>query len=142
MPNICTNNLAIRGNKAEIIELVWLVALPPAAFSLEAFIPDPNFGWCREQYQWRIENWGINRDILESDVTMMEDGVAFSFQTAWDAPVKAIGKLAEMFPSLSFDYDFGERGMNFTGHVVFENGVQTERKDGTYSDMEEENETN
>lgn len=77
----------------------------------------------QDWYHWNIRNWGVKWDvanydgekypttILTKNVSSDEDGIdfiAYKFETPWDYPEVALLKLAEQYPSLSFDLTYEE----------------------------------
>ena len=68
-------------------------------------------------YHWNCRNWGTKWDVAVSDKsdyssTSMEwtdnGDVMYRFETAWSPVPEALTQLSEMFPSLTFDYEYEE----------------------------------
>lgn len=68
-------------------------------------------------YHWNCRNWGTKWDVAVDDrkdysstsMEWTEDGeVMYRFETAWSPVEEALTKLSEMFPNLSFDYEYEE----------------------------------
>ena len=57
----------------------------------------------------------------------------YSFSTAWSPCNPVIEKMGEMFPSLTFNYKYYERGMGFAGQLVMKGGkIKTETSQDNY----------
>ena len=81
-------------------------------------------------YNWNVRNWGTKWDIAVSDadkyanttLEVNEDGsLLYHFETAWSPVSEVISKLSEMYPSLSFDYEYEEE-QGWGGSQLWENG--------------------
>ena len=131
MPNYCESDLRIEGSNEEIMKLIDK-AKGETPLSLNKFIPEPEgVDW----YSWRIENWGVKWEIVVcelNDEDIEYDEIEYSFHTAWDAPHPIIAKMSEMFPNLKFIHTFFERGMQFSGIRVYENGKLIKTDDVKY----------
>ena len=66
-------------------------------------------------YHWNVRNWGTKWDVAvvdgrEYSSTSMEltdnGDVMYRFETAWSPVEEVLTKLSEMFPTLTFDYEF------------------------------------
>jgi len=78
-------------------------------------------GW----YNWRIENWGTKWDLNEPslDDTQEKDGILiYTFDTAWTYPLAWLEQASEQYPSLQFELEYEEGGMEFCGVLHAENG--------------------
>lgn len=65
-------------------------------------------------YDWSIKNWGTKWNAYDSSVSMISDTSAVVwFDTAWSGVPTIIQKLSEMFPSLSFEYQFADEDMGY-----------------------------
>lgn len=73
-------------------------------------------------YQWNIDNWGTKWGSYSVGKLDMETG-QFKFDTAWSFPTPIFEKLAEMFPSITFDCKCFDEGWNFAGQGQFGNSV-------------------
>lgn len=77
----------------------------------------------QDWYHWNLRNWGVKWDValannedsrsteMTKDVSSDDDGIDFisyQFETAWSPPEMAIAKLAEQYPTLSFDLVYKE----------------------------------
>lgn len=85
-------------------------------------------------YHWNCRNWGTKWDVAVSDGdeypdTRMEwtddNNVMYHFQTAWSPVEEALTKLSEMFPKLTFDYEYEEE-QGWGGKAVIEDGEYTQ----------------
>jgi hypothetical protein len=68
-------------------------------------------------YYWNLRNWGckwdvaVSNDDKYSDTSMewTDNGeVMYRFNTAWSPAEEAMTKLSEMFPTLTFDFEYEE----------------------------------
>ena len=84
-------------------------------------------GYNRGGYEWCVSNWGskwnfcrvsLTEDITEEDTSSLE----YSFESAWSPLVPVVAKMAEMFPTLCFEYKYAEPGIGFIGLLYCENG--------------------
>lgn len=71
------------------------------------------FNW----YDWRIDNWGTKwnssgrqffdfEDILDEDVTGIDNKVHIVFESAWSCPIPIVKKLIEDYPDLKIYCDY------------------------------------
>lgn len=73
-------------------------------------------------YDWNITNWGTKWDATEVEVAEIEDGLRYSFQTAWSPVTELLSeKLSPLFPELTFDYEYEEE-QGWGGEMTFSNG--------------------
>ena len=81
-------------------------------------------------YNWNVRNWGTKWDVATSDdnqysdttLEVTEEGaLMYHFNTAWSPVEQVISKLSEMYPNLSFDYEFEEE-QGWGGSQLWENG--------------------
>jgi hypothetical protein len=78
---------------------------------------------------WCTENWGTwpgarNAYIMieSNDPIESENLMEYVFFT-YSSPIKAlVKKMGTMFPSLTFDYEFGSAPLCFRGHLIIEKG--------------------
>ena len=81
-------------------------------------------------YDWNVTNWGTKWDIGVRDddkypdtiLEITDEGdVMYRFNTAWSPVTEVISELSEMYPSLSFDYEYEEE-QGWGGKEVYEGG--------------------
>ena len=93
----------------------------------------PSDGFNKGGYNWCCDNWGTKWGFCEAIVADYsvdkEDGeIFYEFDSAWSPPVPVIVKMAEMFPTLTFDLRYFEQGAAFNGVLRCEKGEVTEDK--------------
>lgn len=78
----------------------------------------------KDWYDWSIYHWGTKWNAYETRLeTLDECSVILSFQTAWSGVPNIIQKLAEMFPTITFDYKYADEDMGYNcGEGYGENG--------------------
>jgi hypothetical protein len=69
-------------------------------------------------YQWSIDHWGTKWNSYNVSITS-ETPLEFRFDTAWSFPEPVFVKIAEAYPSLSFDCVCFDEGFNFAGVGAF-----------------------
>ena len=73
-------------------------------------------------YEWSIHHWGTKWNaydcVMKTIIRGEEKSVELRYETAWSVPLPVLEKLAEVEPSLSFEYYAFDEGWNFmaTGH--------------------------
>lgn len=109
------NRLVVTGDPTEINNLCKAVHVRSSKtgdeysseFSLESVVRTPSRCLSRDGHKrviWRLKNWGTERDVRDTELTLLgQRMVMFRFYTD-DAPILAIIVLAKMFPELSFRY--------------------------------------
>lgn len=62
-------------------------------------------------YDWCLNNWGTKWNAYNNPcVTPIEDGLRYTFNTAWGPPTKWLIETAKLFPTLSFVDSWREEG--------------------------------
>ena len=122
MPNWCSNNFSITGNKNSISDL-WVAAQLKEGL-LEAIAPIGDW-----EYGNAVETWGTKWDVsLEGlEYTDHGDGTASItgwFESAWAPPIGAYEQLADDFDSCVIEASYFEPGMDFAGFWSSENGEE------------------
>lgn len=70
----------------------------------------------KDWYDWRIAKWGTKWSDTDTYVAFEVTGaIGFRFDTAWSPPIKAVEKIATMFPELTFILTYEELGMGYVG---------------------------
>lgn len=82
-------------------------------------------------YNWNVRNWGTKWDIANVDgkewhsteLEVNDDGsLMYRFETAWSPVFQIFEILSEMYPTLSFDYEYEEE-QGWGGSALWEDGV-------------------
>ncbi|MCD7896477.1 MAG: hypothetical protein LUG50_07340 [Planctomycetaceae bacterium] len=70
-------------------------------------------------YEWCCNNWGTKWNAYSIETG--DDTI--TFETAWNAPVPVIDKLAALFPSVQITHHWADEDMGSNcGHAVYQNG--------------------
>lgn len=99
---------------------------------LDNFISDFNNAVANGEswYYWNLRNWGTKWDVANIDgkdyhstyLEVTDDGsLMYHFETAWSPVPEIFEKLSEMYPELTFDYEYEEE-QGWGGKVLWENG--------------------
>jgi hypothetical protein len=72
-------------------------------------------------YEWCNKNWGVKWDV-NGRLDAKENGLTYSFDSAWGPPSEAIRKISELFSGLTFELEYFESGMAFAGKMIFQGG--------------------
>jgi hypothetical protein len=144
MPNWCSNKLTITGNKENLavfkdqvkgkrtdLCLNNLVPMPKELEGTTSPGDDPNW------YEWRLRNWGIKWNIEAHLVDESENMLIYEFESPWCPPYGWIGKIAPMFPDLSFELYYKEPGMCFQGTIVAQKDLFIDQEEDYYEEMDE-----
>ena len=68
----------------------------------------------KDWYDWSIKNWGTKWNAYDSSASMISDTSAVVwFDTAWSGVPDIIQKLIEMFPNITFEYQFADEDMGY-----------------------------
>jgi hypothetical protein len=153
MPNWCYNNLDVTGEKEEVKRFREFAKAKDPRYdkrgkgeenelSFHSFIPYPDKyllqdikcrtiktnckdGYNQGGYEWCANSWGTKWNAGSVYIEELEEGIRYSFDTAWAPPIPVVIKMGEMFPELKFKLSFSEEGMGFEGDLIVENGEQT-----------------
>lgn len=145
MPNWCENHLTVKGEYIELAKMLskfrpftpdWettpqnchrvkfidqLIPMPEALEGTTSPSVKPNW------YDWQLENWGIKWGDCETVCIVSyqgDEGMAeIFFQSPWAPPIKALDKIAEMYPTLEFHIEYDEPGMDFSGEQIWKAGI-------------------
>jgi hypothetical protein len=145
MPNWCSNDLQVTGDKEKLKDFVSkslinddfrLSGLIPTPYELEN-TTSPNIYHGDDEheklkhkirmqdlkdrygydnwYDWRNANWGVKWDT--SDPHIYSDGEVFgvTFDSPWCPPITWLDKVAKLYPDLKFKLLYMEEGMCYCG---------------------------
>lgn len=99
-------------------------------------------GACNE-YDWRCNKLGTKWGTYDSAIYKTKDGeVVYVFQTAWSPfSVDVLRLISKKYPTLEFEYKFGECGSGFYGKFVCRAGAVVDEEEfdtkGKYIEDEE-----
>lgn len=114
MPNWCTNELTITGDPKQIAKFKKRAKAKDTALSLNKFLPLPK-DQADNWYDWHINNWGTKWDIDATLEDEWEEGLSYSFDSAWSPPVQWLEKVSKDYPELEFRLKYEEGGVGFMG---------------------------
>ena len=122
MPNWCSNNFSITGNKNSISDL-WVAAELKEGL-LEAIAPIGEW-----EYGNAVEAWGTKWDVSLEGLEFEDHGdgtasISGWFDSAWSPPIAAYEQLAADFDSCIIEASYFEPGMDFAGFWSSENGEE------------------
>jgi hypothetical protein len=165
MPNWCLSNITITSTQGRNLEqwmdelyeetINWLKHTPPFTdedledldavgntfdeghFDREKFSlyycckPPPQMS----NYEWRMENFGIDWDIVEEDqyINVQVDKIHILIDTFPASPLEAFRQLTEKFSDLHVFIKYEEKSMNYGGYATIGNG-KIEKDEYTYRD--------
>ena len=142
MPNWCDNNLTVTGdaeaikrfvaditNEDESIEILKnLVPFPMELEGKEITYKDGNvFGraFTDEGYSWCLRNWGTKWGDCETEITVNDDYLVLRYQTAWSPALAGIERISRLFPTLTFQTDWVEEGLQSIGAASYQDGRES-----------------
>jgi hypothetical protein len=122
MPNWCSNNFSITGNKNSISDL-WVAAQLKEGL-LEAIAPIGDW-----EYGNAVETWGTKWDVSLDGLEYTDNGdgtanISGWFDSAWAPPIGAYEQLAADFDSCVIEASYFEPGMDFAGFWSSEAGEE------------------
>ena len=142
MPNWCDNNLTVTGdaeaikrfvaditNEDESIEI--LKNLVPFPMELEGGdILDHNGNavgqaFTDDGYSWCLRNWGTKWGDCETEITVNDDYLVLRYQTAWSPALAGIERISRLFPTLTFQTDWVEEGLQSIGAASYQDGRES-----------------
>lgn len=133
MPNLSENDLIISGQQSELDRLEQFVKTDELLFSLERIIPIPP----DSPVDWRSDNWGTDRDVMDSRVIKEGSKLSYFLLTAWYAPVNAVVQLSKEFSTLHFTLEYWLVNDGVKGRFIIEDGSVIGESDETEFDADE-----
>lgn len=139
MPNYCSNDLFIQGDKQSISKLkeeLFITKNDEIELTFNRIVPMPK-GYIEsgEWYDWSWENWGTKWDAFETYV--VDEGnkeeINVSFTTAWAPPLPFFYALANKYPDVTIECHFIETGCEICGSFFSdEMGVREQEEEMVY----------
>jgi hypothetical protein len=158
MPNHVENDLVVRGKEEDLERFAARMKEGDRVLSEEPLVPYPiefkakdeeckrmrdagvawdkipKDGFNSGGYEWCLANWGTKWGFYETGVIQQSKRKAkYCFQTAWSPAVPLVDRMAELFPELTFVWDYFEGGMGFQGHRMYEAGRLVDSFEKKYS---------
>lgn len=143
MPNWCDNNLRVTGdaealkrfvvditNEDESISILKnLVPFPAELEGKDILDKDGNvFGktLTDDGYSWCLRNWGTKWGDCETEITVNDpDHLVIRFQSAWSPALAGIERISRLFPTLTFQTDWVEEGLQSIGAASYQDGRES-----------------
>ena len=140
MPNWCNNNLTVTGDAESLQKFLTAITNADESITiLKNLVPFPTelegkeitdkdgnvFGraFTDEGYSWCLRNWGTKWGDCETDIVSFDDAcLAVRYQTAWSPALEGLERVSLLFPTLTFQTDYVEEGMQYIGAASFQNG--------------------
>lgn len=139
MPNWCDNKLTVTGDAESLQQFVAAITNADESISiLKNLVPFPTelegeditdkdgnvFGraFTDEGYSWCLRNWGTKWGDCETEITVNDDYLVIEYQTAWSPALEGLERISRLFPTLTFQTDWVEEGVQSIGAASFENG--------------------
>jgi hypothetical protein len=127
MPNWCENILIVTGSNEELLRFKEEAKAKDdnkSDLTLGSLYPIPRVkikGYLGI-YAWCNEHWGTKWDIQGTLVSETATQLKYHFESAWDAPIHWLEKVAHDFPLLRFELQYDEPGGGFAGRAVAARG--------------------
>lgn len=133
MPNLSENDLIISGKQSELDRLEEFIRTDKLLFSLERIIPIPP----DSPVDWRSDNWGTDREVIDSRVIKDDSKLSYFLLTAWYTPANAVVQLFKEFPTLHFALEYWQVNDGVKGRFIIEDGSVIGESDETEFDVDE-----
>jgi hypothetical protein len=141
MPNYCSNDLFIQGNKQSISKLkeeLFTTKDDEIELTFNNTIPMPKeYEQTDEWYDWRCDNWGTKWDAFDTYIINEEEEeeINVSFTTAWTPPLPFLYALANKYPDVTIECHFIEMGCEICGSFYSdEMGIREQEEEMVYVD--------
>jgi hypothetical protein len=139
MPNWCDNNLTVTGDAESLQKFLTAITNADESITiLKNLVPFPTelegedildkegnvFGkaFTDDGYSWCLRNWGTKWGDCETQITVNGDYLAIRYETAWSPALEGLERVSLLFPTLAFQTDWIEEGMQSVGAASFQNG--------------------
>jgi hypothetical protein len=139
MPNWCDNNLTITGDAESLQKFLAAITNADESITiLKNLVPFPTelegedildkegnvFGkaFTDDGYSWCLRNWGTKWGDCETQITVNGDYLVIRYETAWSPALEGLEQVSLLFPTLAFQTDWVEEGMQSIGAASFQNG--------------------
>jgi len=126
MPNWCRNTLLVEGSERDVYRWVERAASfersDPQPLNFAAFVsPPPDI---TPRSLWCAANWGTKWEPSMMDFVRKEGSAKYVFDTAWDAPLEWLRRVASQHPEIQFSLSWREPGGGFAGESLFQDGLE------------------
>ena len=139
MPNWCDNNLTVTGDAESLQQFVTAITNADESITiLKNLVPFPaelegediigkdgvsvGQAFTDEGYSWCLQNWGTKWGDCETEIIVNDDYLVLKYETAWSPALEGLEQISRLFPTLTFQTDYLEEGMQFIGAASFQNG--------------------
>mgnify|MGYP003684602241 FL=1 len=150
MPNWCSNEVQIDGNKEDIAkfkEECFTEFKGEVVLDFSKILPEPDYKQPKKDgthndgvqtelssvmpdwWTWRNDNWGtkwnlvphVDGDLSSYDfVENHEDYIQLEFETAWSPPNGIYEAIVEKYPELSINWFYREDGVQIAGWLPYD----------------------
>jgi hypothetical protein len=142
MPNWCDNNLTITGDAEAIKRFVADITNEDESITiLKNLVPFPaelegpeitalggevvGRAFTDDGYSWCLRNWGTKWGDCETEITVNDDYLVIRFQSAWSPALAGIERISRLFPTLTFQTDWVEEGLQSIGAASYQDGRES-----------------
>ena len=150
MPNWCSNEVQIDGNKEDIAkfkEECFTDHKGEAVLDFSKILPEPDYDKPKKDgthndgvqtelhsvmpdwWNWRNDNWGTKWNLVpthDGDLTAYmttydsESSIQLEFDTAWSPPNGIYEAIVEKYPDLSINWFYREDGVQIAGWLPYD----------------------
>jgi hypothetical protein len=142
MPNWCDNNLTVTGDAEAIKRFVAGITNEDGSIEiLKNLVPFPTEleggdildhngnavgqAFTDEGYNWCLRNWGTKWGDIETEITVNDDYLVLKYETAWSPALAGIERISRLFPTLTFQTDWVEEGLQSIGAASYQDGRES-----------------
>ncbi|MEY4906119.1 MAG: Ferredoxin-like domain in Api92-like protein [Bacteroidota bacterium] len=131
MPNLCSNDLYINGDKNDVLEFYEFMGLNLSAeFDFNKISPIPETLSDARKTDFCRRKWGVKLGATDTEIITARGHKYLTFNTIWTPPsIKLIRKLSTMFPKLDFTLEYFKSSQGFCGGYSF---LSNERSEECY----------
>jgi hypothetical protein len=142
MPNWCDNNLTVTGDTDELKRFVAAITNADESITiLKNLVPFPAelegeeitaLGgevvarvFTDSGYSWCLSNWGTKWADCDTEIIIYADYLMLKYATAWSPAIEGLSQISRLFPTLTFQTDWIEEGMQSMGAACFQDGQES-----------------
>lgn len=143
MTDWCYNKLTVMGSKENLKVFKDQVRGKETDICFNNLVPMPKEldnilfqGENHDLCDWRIRNWGVKWDVNAHIVDESEDALVYEFKSASIPPNRWIGKVALIFPDLSFKLCYKENNTCFQGTIIAQKDLLIDEEEDYFEEMD------
>jgi len=142
MPNWCDNTLRVTGDAEALKRFVVDITNEDESITiLKNLVPFPaelegpeitalggevvGRAFTDDGYSWCLRNWGTKWGDCETEITVNDDYLVIRFQSAWSPALAGIERISRLFPTLTFQTDWVEEGLQSIGAASYQDGRES-----------------